>query len=471
MLSASLLFAFGQQGRLVEQLRTHIEYLTSDYLAGRKAGTPEGYLAGDYIREQFASLGLATFQKGDYFHPFTTFLEDGTFRNVVGSIEGIQSDRYIIIGAHYDHLGISDEEIHPGANDNASGTAALIELARLFTEMNYKPTHTLIFAAFDAEEIGLYGSEELAQRFRREDVKVMVNLDMVGTLSQSTLSIEGVGTLKGVEEVIDKVASKNDLPVKTKRFERSLLTATDTESFAEAGIPTLSLTTGLNGDYHKPSDTADKVDYQGLATITRSVAEIIVAVDQASEVQTSGKVARKHNDGNKTLLLGITYAGGSNHHEYPGAALQGREARAWNLGLSVLYTHNHLGFRTGATYERRRALTPQDTSNPLGAAQTITTSAVTLPLELMLKTKGSSCLYATVGGYYSYNIGYKQNDNPVGGDHLGLANDEYGWQWSLGVRLGGFYIEGQNRYALTPAYTSGPTIYNRTHYCALGLYF
>lgn len=471
MLSASLLFAFGQPVGLSERLEDHIGFLTSDNLAGRKAGTRGGRMAAEYIFGEFEKLGLKTFERAEYYHPFTTVLEDGVFRNVVGLIEGINRDEYIVIGAHYDHLGIEDDDIYHGANDNASGTAALLELARIFSEMNYKPTHTLIFAAFDAEEIGLYGSKDLADRFPQGSVKVMINMDMIGTLNQSELSIEGVGTLEGVESIIDQVAKKNGLNIKKKRFETGILTATDTQSFAEHNIPTLSLTTGLDKNYHKPSDTAEKIDYQGLANITQSLAEMIVEIDHTPEVVTSGKVARKHNSGNKNFRFGLTYAGGSNHHEYPGSALQGKQARAWNIGLTALYTYNYVGVRTGATFERRKALTPRDTANPLGAAQTIRTSSVTIPLELMLKTKGSTCLYATAGGYFAYNLDATQDGTQCGLDYLGLAKHELGWQWSLGVRIGGFYIEGQNRYGLTPAYISGPVIYNRTNYCSLGVYF
>lgn len=470
-LGASLLFAFAQPEGMSQRLEEHVEFLTSPTLEGRKAGSTGARLAAEYIGNEFGSLGLKPFERADYFHPFTTAFQDGVFRNVVARIDGINRDKYIVIGAHYDHLGIEDEELHPGANDNASGTAALIELARLFSAMNYKPTHTLIFAAFDAEEIGLHGSQDLADRLRTEDVKVMINMDMVGRLGKEGLIVEGVGTLNGSEDIIARVAKNNGLEIKTKRFETSLLTATDTESFAQKNIPTLSLTTGDDSAYHKPEDEASRINYNGLATITKSLAEMIVAIDQAPEVASSGKVARKHNSGNNNLLLGITYAWGSNHHLYPGTAIQGRQARAWNLGLSALYTYKYFGFRTGITYEQRKALTPQDIDEPFGPAQTITTGAVTIPVEFMLKTKGSSCLYATVGGYFSHNLLAKQDGVDSSVDYLGLETQEYGWQWSLGVRMANFYIEGHNRYALTPVYSFGPTIYNRTSYCTIGLYF
>lgn len=470
-LSASLLFGFAQPFDVAANLQSHIEFLTSPTLEGRKAGSTGARMAAEYISNEFDAMGLKPFQRADFFHPFTTAFEDGVFRNVVGRIEGTARDRYIIIGAHYDHLGTDEGELYAGANDNASGTAALIELARLFTTMNYKPTHTLIFAAFDAEENGLHGSQDLADRFRTEEVKVMVNMDMVGLLGQGKLTIEGVGTLEGSEELLGEVASKAGIALKPVRFETSIMTATDTEAFAEKNIPTLSLSTGKDSAYHSPQDVASRIDYKGLASITQMLADAIVRIDQSESVMASGKVARKHNSGTNNLLFGIAYSGGDNHHTYPGTALRGREAGAWNLGLSVLYTHKYFGFRTGATFERRKALTPMDTDDPFGPAQTISTGAVTVPVELMLKTKGNSCIYATIGGYYSRNLLAKQNKELCGLSHLGLSESEMGWQWSLGVRIAGFYIEGNNRYGLTPVYTSGPTIYNRTSYCTLGIYF
>lgn len=470
-LLVSLPFTFSQPADLTQRLTAHVEFLTSPTLEGRKAGSSGGRMAAEYISNEFDALGLKPFERADFFHPFTATFQDGVFQNVVARIDGTDKDKYIIIGAHYDHLGIQKEELYPGANDNASGTAALIELARLFTMMNYKPTHTLIFAAFDAEEIGLFGSEDLAQRFNKRDVRVMVNMDMIGMLQGGTLTIEGVGTLNGAEGIIDNVAAKNNLQVKKKRFETSLLTATDTKSFAEKNIPTLSLTTGSDSAYHEPEDTASRIDYKGLADITLALADLVVELDHTQEVASSGKVARKHNSGNNALRLGVAYGWGSNYHSYPGAAIRGKEAAAWNFGLSALYAHKYFGFRTGLSYEHRKALTPADTNNPFGAARTITTGAVTIPAELMIKTKGATCIYLAGGGYYSLNILGKQDGGIYGLAQLGLNAREYGLQWSFGVSIANFFIEANNRYALTPVYVTGPAIHNRTNYCTVGLYF
>jgi opacity protein-like surface antigen len=471
-LSASLLFASAQQNTtLSERLRAHVEYLASEELGGRGAGSSQGYLAGDYIKEQFASFGLRTFERADYFHPFATTWNDGVFRNVVGRISGVDNDSYIIIGAHYDHIGMSGGKIHPGADDNASGTAALIEIARTFSEMNIRPQHTIIFAAFDAEELGLYGSADLAARFPKGSVKVMINMDMVGWLKDGSLKVEGVGTLDDVERIIYSAGERHKIDITTKRFETGFLTATATEPFAKNGVPTLSFNTGMESPYHRPEDTADKIDYEGLALITRTVGEIAVRIDASEKVEASGRIARKHRSGSDGMFLGLHGSFGSNHFKYPETAFVGREADAWSAGLSLLYTYKHFGVRVGATYNSRKALIPTDTTNPYSPSQELSMSTLTVPMDLMLKTNGLTSLYITAGSYYTLNLSASLAGAEYLPRELSLRQEEWGLQWGLGVRVGSFFLESTNRYGLTPAYTEGPTIYNRGSYVTLGLYF
>lgn len=471
MLSASLLFAFGQDARLVERLRDHVEYLTSEELAGRKAGSTQGHLAGEYIKAQFDECGLLTFERADYFHPFATTWEDGVFRNVVGRISGVNKDSYIVIGAHYDHLGVLGREIHPGADDNASGTAALIEVARIISEKNIRPHHTIIFAAFDAEEIGLYGSDDLAERFPEGSVKAMINMDMVGWLKDGSLNVEGVGTLDGVEEVVYEVAERNQIEVTTKRFERGFLTTTDSESFATRGIPTLSCHTGFESPYHRPEDTAEKIDYEGLALVAQTVADIALEIDSSADITSSGKIARKHRKDTKGLEMGIHTAYGSNYFSYPNTAFVGQSAGAWNAGLSLMYSYKHFGLRVGATYNGRKALVPSDTTNPYSAAEMLSVGSLTVPAELMVRTTGLFSLYATAGAYYSLNLSAKVEDVKYTPAELTLSQEEWGWQWGFGVRIGSLFLESTRRYGITPVYVEGPTIHNRSKYVTLGIVF
>lgn len=469
-LYASLFFTLGQKADLTQRLRNHVEYLASEELGGRSAGSSQGYLAGDYIKEQFATFGLRTFERADYFHPFATTWKDGVFRNVVGRIKGAKSDSYIVIGAHYDHLGTTFGKIHPGADDNASGTAALIELARLFSQMNYKPNHTIIFAAFDAEEIGLYGSADLAERFPKGSVKAMINMDMVGWLKDGELRVEGVGTLEGVEDIIFRAGDRNKINVATKRFEAGFLTATDTDGFAKQGIPTLSFNTGMDSPYHSPNDTADKIDYEGLALIVQTVCDVVVAIDSSEEIAPSGKIARKHK-AEGGLELGLRASFGDNNFQYPGTAFEGLSASAWEAGLTLQYTHKHFGLRVGATYNRRKALVPQEASDPYGPATKFSMDALTLPMDIMLKTNGLVNLYLTAGAYYSYNLSAAMNNTEYLPAEAMLRKDEWGLQWGIGTRVGSIFFEVNNRYSLTPVFSEGATTHNRASYFTLGFYF
>ena len=468
-LVASLTITLAQQ--LEEQLKSHIEYLTSDALAGRKAGSPEGHLAGDYIWQQFDQMHLYP-----SFQVFSETLYDGTFRNVIAKIQGIDSRKYIVVGAHYDHLGTKRGKIYHGADDNASGTAALLEVARSFTQRNYKPQHTIIFVAFDAEELGLYGSAKYAEQLPEGSVKAMINMDMIGWLKDGALNIEGTGTIDGCEEIIDRLAAKHNIPVAKKLFETSRLTATDTEAFALRGVPTLSLNTGTDSPYHKPEDTADKIDYEGVAKISRFVSDLVVEVDSNKQVASSGKVARKHRSSSAGFDVTLTYGAGRTRHHYPNVAIEGRGAKSWNIGLSAQYSLRYLALRASCIYDNRKALRPLDITNPYGTPATLGLKSVTVPAELMLKTKGKSHLYIGFGGYYSWNFEGSLDGEAVDMATLDLREHEWGWQWSLGARVSSFYIELTNRTALSPVYynpvyADSAMPYNRTSLCAMGIYF
>ena len=232
VLLASLSSILGQPHELLEvRLRSHVALLCADSLEGRKAGSEGGRMASEYIAEEWAAMGVDPLGHS-YFHPFSLSRDTGRFHNVVARIEGEQSGNYIVVGAHYDHLGIVRGRIHPGADDNASGVAALLEVARLVAQSGIRPTHTLLFVAFDAEEMGLYGSEAFAKELPEGSIRAMVNMDMVGWLHEGTVVVEGTGTLRGSQRVLTQLAERHNIPIETKRFERSLMTATDTSPFA-----------------------------------------------------------------------------------------------------------------------------------------------------------------------------------------------------------------------------------------------
>jgi hypothetical protein len=215
--------------------------------------------------------------------------------NVVGVLAG--SDRLlknetIVIGAHYDHLGRGGNgslaqragEIHHGADDNASGTAGLLELARLFTSQRPRPKRTIVFAAFGGEEEGLLGSNYYVNHavMPLANTVAMINMDMIGRMKDRKLVIGGVGTAKEWRDIITKGTADN-----ARSFALTLnedgYGPSDHSSFYGKQVPVLFFWTGTHVDYHKPTDTWEKINYSDQARVLDLVAYIVREVDSADK--------------------------------------------------------------------------------------------------------------------------------------------------------------------------------------------
>jgi hypothetical protein len=231
-----------------------------------------------------------------------------TGRNVVGYLDN-GATRTIILGAHYDHLGYGEDnnsmirtgekEIHNGADDNASGTAALIELARILKASKQK-NNNYLFIAFSAEELGLNGSKFFTEKPTIDFSKVnyMINMDMVGRLNDSSnvVTIGGYGTSPQWGSLIDPGNKKNPFVI---RIDSSGTGPSDHTSFYRKDIPVLFFFTGLHIDYHKPTDDADKVNYAGTTSIINYIYSIVtspvtsgqkLAFTKTREVQTTSSL-------------------------------------------------------------------------------------------------------------------------------------------------------------------------------------
>ena len=212
--------------------------------------------------------------------------ERGRTANVVGVLPGRDArlrDETVVIGAHYDHLGRGGEgslapdalgAVHPGADDNASGVAAVLGLARAFAAVGGAP-RTLVFVAFAGEEMGLLGSTHYVRRPARplDRTVLMVNLDMVGRLRDRTLYVGGVDGGAGLRELVSALAGGLVLALRGDPFGPS-----DHTAFYSAGRPVLFLFTGAHADYHRPSDTWEKINGVGLAEVTAFAARVVDAV-------------------------------------------------------------------------------------------------------------------------------------------------------------------------------------------------
>ena len=210
--------------------------------------------------------------------------------NVAGYVSG-DSDEYVIVGAHYDHLGLGDQsslspsrigEVHPGADDNASGTAGLIELARLFAHQQESLSRGMLFVAFAGEEIGLLGSSHWVDHptLPLDKAIAMINMDMIGRIRKSKVYVGGVGTGSTFESLLETASKHHDLRIDLAQTGYS---SSDHTTFVGKRIPVLFFFSGLHADYHKPSDTWEKIKGRDAAGLLEMIAEV------AGELQAAAK--------------------------------------------------------------------------------------------------------------------------------------------------------------------------------------
>lgn len=286
-----------------QELKKDLEYLASDQLEGRMSGKKGNVLAAKFIREAFHNAGLETQEqkfmirrmnpgpKNEQGDNFTT--------NVIGWLKGTDSklkNEIVVIGAHMDHIGYGPsmsrsriQKVHPGADDNASGTVALIQMAKSFAKIK-NPKRTIVFIAFSAEEMGLIGSRFYCDNplFPEDQPDIskhifMLNMDMVGYLGKAKYLVEfdDAGSSPDVKTYIENLREKyafaKDITIRKTG-------GSDHASFYNKKVPIAFLHTGLHAHYHTPNDTADKINIEGLRKITQYAFELSYKIVN-SEVQ------------------------------------------------------------------------------------------------------------------------------------------------------------------------------------------
>ncbi|HEV8491088.1 MAG TPA: M28 family peptidase [Candidatus Angelobacter sp.] len=213
-----------------------------------------------------------------------------TVNNVLAYLPG-QTDEYVVLGAHYDHLGRGNfdslapsqiGQIHPGADDNASGTAGLLELARRLAPMKGKLRRGILFASFAGEELGLLGSAEWVKEPTRplDKAVAMLNMDMIGRIKDDKVYIGGVGTGSSFQGLLEQAQSKSGFKIE---YSPGGYSSSDHTSFVTKRIPVLFFFSGLHSDYHKPSDTWDKINAEAavrLLDVVEDVSEKIAAAPE-----------------------------------------------------------------------------------------------------------------------------------------------------------------------------------------------
>lgn len=234
-----------------------------------------------------------------------------TDRNVLAAIPPVGTDEWIIVGAHYDHLGHGSggnslahaeehDKIHPGADDNASGTALVMELASAlshqFASDSTTPRRGLLFALWSGEEMGLLGSAAFAKNppIPLDKIAAYVNFDMVGRLRDNRLMLQGAGSSPAWRKLIEKrnVAAGFNLSIQDDPY-----LPTDVTSFYQHNIPVINFFTGAHEDYHRPTDTSDKLDYAGLERIGSFARQIVQDLATTTERPEYVKVERSSQPG------------------------------------------------------------------------------------------------------------------------------------------------------------------------------
>jgi aminopeptidase N len=303
----------------IERMKADVEWLAAPEREGRGAGSRGLAAAASYIAERFERLGLSPLTSGArgddrYLQRFNMTGENGQpleASNVIAVVPGTNpalNGQALIVSAHYDHLGFgwpdaragAKGQLHPGADDNASGVAIMLELARLMA--NARPERSVIFAAFAAEEAGLVGARHYVRAAQAPGAPfplsghiANLNLDTVGRLEDGKVIVFGAASARELPFVFMGAGAVTGVPTQTIPQE---VDASDQTAFVEAGVPAVHVFASTANDYHSPSDTADKIDYAGMgkvAAVLKEAADYLAA--RAEPLHFSGNAAAAQSRG------------------------------------------------------------------------------------------------------------------------------------------------------------------------------
>jgi Zn-dependent M28 family amino/carboxypeptidase len=283
-----VLLSLETQAQIVDRndLLKDLEILASDKYEGRKTGTSGNHAAAEYIIARYKKVGLSTINE-NYRHDFSfknRKSEQLNGTNLIGLIKG-KSDNIIIVSAHYDHVGINNSKIFNGADDNASGVSALLHIAEYYK--NKKPLNTIIFIAFDAEEMGLQGAYAYLRdpKTNKNSIKLNINMDMVSHNDKSELYAVGTYQTPILKEII-KDADKNtgikilfghDVPGTGKD---DWTMQSDQGPFAKEKIPFIYFGVEDHKDYHQSSDKFENINPDFFYSATNAILKSIIKLDK-----------------------------------------------------------------------------------------------------------------------------------------------------------------------------------------------
>lgn len=479
---SSLLYqqAFSQDNQTEDILKKHVRILTADSLEGRGLGTEGAERARNYIINEFREAGIEPFES-NYIREFQFRLGVAWLRgqNIIGYIEGSHpalKNEFILIGAHYDHLGynLSNDEkiIFHGADDNASGVASIIEIGRYFSNNPHLLGRSLIIVAFDAEESGLWGSKYfmINPPVKPESIKLMFSLDMVGMYAANKgLDLVGIASFIDGESLAKNLAAKQSVSLRktSDKIERQ----TDTAPFGDKGIPAVHVFTGMNSPYHKPEDQWQLLDYEGINLINNYLVQLVEKTSVTSELTPAPSLlvhaGKSQIRKNPPPGIGYILNTGAGYHHYKNEFFRANNAFNFSTGIFAELPLSHL-------FSVQQEILYDFNGSAISEGN-FRRHSITLPLNLQFGTSRSGDIpvrfYVLGGAYYRYNFAGK-----TAGEKMDYVNEyernEWGYNAGIAMDIFRFTTGFTMRKGLTSITKNGlPEIYDRNAFFTFGYRF
>ncbi|MBP8850650.1 MAG: M20/M25/M40 family metallo-hydrolase [Breznakibacter sp.] len=444
-----------QEYNLQERLKKHVEILASDSLEGRGEGTLGIEKARKYIISEFEQAGVKPY-KSNYQHNFSFKIGAvlAHSQNLIGWIEGNDEtlkNEFIVIGAHYDHMGYDEnngeKSIFNGADDNASGTASLIELARMLNSNKSSLKRSVLIVAFGAEESGLKGSNQFFTDsiLDASKIKCMFSIDMVGMYSKNEgVRLTGINTVKSADIIIAEAQKR--APITISKTSAKIENRTDTEPFGNKGIPAVHVFTGLKSPYHKPQDDSQLLDYAGMAGINEFMYQLTSEIANNSSIEPTKQFATRAKNNSYFSVTPIARLGiGNSYNNYPEQFFEAKSIFAYNVG-----------FATEITLTKHWAIQPEVVFNSSGSKTpdgTMQLQQVATPVHLLwgFDNRNVGNIYFMFGGYYKYILSGKD-----GGKKIDYSNDynreQYGVSYGFGVDVMKVQVNFISQYSINGLY-------------------
>lgn len=463
---------YAQQQALTDSLKKHLTFLASDSMMGRSPGSPQMKKAAQYIASAFKNAGIEAIN-GNYYQPFTFYRNMTLYgTNVIGVIESNNPEyknEYIVLGAHYDHIGAkinNDTMIYNGADDNASGVAGIIEAGRMLAANRHLLKRSVLIIAFDAEEQGLLGSYYFVNHptVKLNNIKCMYSVDMIGALDRGKiLKFNGCGSIKNGTEFMNQTVKIDSLPVEFKKSSFMWKDRTDTKPFYEKQIASMYVSTGLKSAYHKPEDDVKDIDFEGM---TKAVQQLYNA---ALQVNTKDQIAftptrEPIREQKARYRIGITVGYDANAHLYHGEALTGQEASGFSAGvMSQIKIARMLAIQSAVKLAREGAQTP------LG---NLKLNTLNVPVSLLLITPpNASRVFVSIGGYYRYAFSGTLGSSSIDWATTQLNRTDYGLSYGGGIELFNTQLGFTAHYGLADVGLNNDIRITNTSYCVHLAYF